>query len=333
MKKKLFTLILGVIISLQAVCSFNATVTAETDSISTESVVQVAGSTSANPIEIQLMEGQQVQLDFQLDPDEYYLDNVYFRADEGNVVGLHNGKLVGCCAGEDDVVFFVKNKLTNREEVFYIHVEIIQNESISDENRAELNRIKKEFPYDDFRRRKLELVGIIDEDAPRLDMEKLLEITETSSSFEEILIRLNEYHGCMDVHGGSGNTRYTYWFDSKGNEIINCILEEEFISYGKTSDDGTFVGSQMLYPEKTEFVEYDDEINYDYITYNQIPPEGDVNGDGVFNVADAVTFQKWLNGSSNTEIDTWITADFCEDDVLDSFDLCVMKNRLINGAS
>lgn len=60
---------------------------------------------------------------------------------------------------------------------------------------------------------------------------------------------------------------------------------------------------------------------------------GDVNDDGVFNVSDAVLLQKWLLAVPNTELANWKAADFCEDDRLDVFDLCLMKRALVERIS
>lgn len=56
---------------------------------------------------------------------------------------------------------------------------------------------------------------------------------------------------------------------------------------------------------------------------------GDVNADGEFNVADLVTLQKWLIGLPNAALADWRAADLCEDNQIDVFDLCVMKNELV----
>ncbi|MBO5382842.1 MAG: dockerin type I repeat-containing protein, partial [Ruminococcus sp.] len=63
---------------------------------------------------------------------------------------------------------------------------------------------------------------------------------------------------------------------------------------------------------------------------------GDVNDDGAFNVSDVVLLQKWLLAVPDTHLANWKAADFCEDDRLDVFDLCLMKRALIekmNGIS
>lgn len=59
--------------------------------------------------------------------------------------------------------------------------------------------------------------------------------------------------------------------------------------------------------------------------------KGDVNGDGKFDIADAVTLQNWLLCKPDAELKEWKNADFCADDRIDTFDLCVMRSRLING--
>lgn len=57
---------------------------------------------------------------------------------------------------------------------------------------------------------------------------------------------------------------------------------------------------------------------------------GDVNADGVFNVADVILFQKWLLAVPDTHLENWETADFYKDDVLNVFDFCLMKKELLN---
>ena len=58
-------------------------------------------------------------------------------------------------------------------------------------------------------------------------------------------------------------------------------------------------------------------------------PDGDVNADGVFNVADVVLLQKWLLGVPDTKLANWKTGNFCSDNRLDVFDLCLMKRELL----
>ncbi|MBQ8961441.1 MAG: exo-alpha-sialidase [Ruminococcus sp.] len=55
---------------------------------------------------------------------------------------------------------------------------------------------------------------------------------------------------------------------------------------------------------------------------------GDVNLDGVFNIADLVLFQKWLLAVPDTELGNWQAADLCEDERLNVFDLIRMKSDL-----
>ena len=55
---------------------------------------------------------------------------------------------------------------------------------------------------------------------------------------------------------------------------------------------------------------------------------GDVNSDGKFTVADVTLFQSWIMGKDVT-LNSYQAVDFCEDGVLDSFDLCMMKSELL----
>ena len=54
-----------------------------------------------------------------------------------------------------------------------------------------------------------------------------------------------------------------------------------------------------------------------------------INADVQFDVSDIVTFQKWLLGAYDTALADWQSANFYNDDVLDSFDLILMKQTLI----
>ena len=56
---------------------------------------------------------------------------------------------------------------------------------------------------------------------------------------------------------------------------------------------------------------------------------GDVNADGAFNVADAVALQKWLLGVPDVTLADWKAGNFCDDNRLDVFDLCMMKRELL----
>lgn len=72
------------------------------------------------------------------------------------------------------------------------------------------------------------------------------------------------------------------------------------------------------------------------IFHHRIDMLGDCNADGDFSVADVVLLQKWLLAVPDTHLANWKAADFCEDDRLDVFDLCLMKRALIekmNGIS
>ncbi|HQM02569.1 MAG TPA: glycosyl hydrolase family 18 protein [Ruminococcus flavefaciens] len=55
---------------------------------------------------------------------------------------------------------------------------------------------------------------------------------------------------------------------------------------------------------------------------------GDVNADGSFNISDLVLMQKWLLAVPDAELINWKAGDLCEDEIIDVFDLCVMRKYL-----
>lgn len=61
--------------------------------------------------------------------------------------------------------------------------------------------------------------------------------------------------------------------------------------------------------------------------------KGDVNADGKFDIADVVILQKWLLGTTDAALPNWKAADFCEDEMLNAFDLCMMRRELLSAES
>lgn len=58
---------------------------------------------------------------------------------------------------------------------------------------------------------------------------------------------------------------------------------------------------------------------------------GDANDDGSVTIADAVMLQKWLLGSG--ELTAWRNVDLCKDEIINVFDLCLLKRQLISQGS
>ncbi|MBQ7028196.1 MAG: dockerin type I repeat-containing protein [Ruminococcus sp.] len=281
MMKKLTSFFLGTSILLQSVCPFSFNATAGTNTnISADRVIQLEYDESEEPVEIEVYEGEQIQLDFQLDPEIYDLEYIQCFSSE-KVVVSHTGKLIAYDSGQESVMVYVKVEDDFHTLGFAFNVNVLPNENISPENRAELNRLK-DFWYMDYRRRKLELVGAIDEDAPRLTLEKVQQFIDTSEDYREIFKKVSNYVGYPDDVSGSGATSYAYWSDPKGNECIYIGYDNEYIAYTPTADDGTFIGSLMLYPEKTEFLPNGKDKSYEYIKYNQIKPK--LEGYGTLNL-------------------------------------------------
>ena len=67
------------------------------------------------------------------------------------------------------------------------------------------------------------------------------------------------------------------------------------------------------------------------IGYGAPVVKGDVNSDGEFNISDVVLLQKWLLAMPDTQLSDWNRADLCRDGILDTSDLCLMKQLLISG--
>ena len=71
------------------------------------------------------------------------------------------------------------------------------------------------------------------------------------------------------------------------------------------------------------------ENNISFVALTSETIEGDVNKDGYFTVTDVVLLQKWLLAVPDVSLSNWKAGDLCVDDVLNVFDLCLMKRKLI----
>ena len=92
-----------------------------------------------------------------------------------------------------------------------------------------------------------------------------------------------------------------------------------------SSDGSTYTGTIYGY-EKSTAQAYAEKYSYHF---ELIEALGDVNDNGEFNVADVVLLQKWLLAVPNTYLANWKAVDFCNDNKLDVFDLCLMKRELL----
>lgn len=72
-----------------------------------------------------------------------------------------------------------------------------------------------------------------------------------------------------------------------------------------------------------------DNNSYDIVFKLKFTPTGDANDDGEFNVADAVLLQKWLLAVPDANLKNWKAVDFCNDNKLNAYDLCLMKREYI----
>lgn len=57
--------------------------------------------------------------------------------------------------------------------------------------------------------------------------------------------------------------------------------------------------------------------------------EGDVNADGALSVIDVILLQKWLLAVPDAELTDWKAADLCEDNIINEFDLHLLKRMLL----
>ena len=79
---------------------------------------------------------------------------------------------------------------------------------------------------------------------------------------------------------------------------------------------------------------YANENGFTFIALDEQPTtetvEGDVNNDGTFTIADVVLLQKWILTKPDATLKNWKAGDLCEDNIINVFDLCLMKQNIID---
>ncbi|MBR1431340.1 dockerin type I domain-containing protein [Ruminococcus sp.] len=107
-------------------------------------------------------------------------------------------------------------------------------------------------------------------------------------------------------------------------EKNRAVIKENLASLYKSADK-----FELYFDGESEIKVYDNNsMDIFLTTAPKAEANGDVNDDGEFNVADVVLLQKWLLAVPDTHLVDWKAADFCNDNVLNVFDLCLMKQEL-----
>lgn len=77
-------------------------------------------------------------------------------------------------------------------------------------------------------------------------------------------------------------------------------------------------------------ITYHDNGSMDIAIKTKLTVSGNINGDGQFTIGDVITLQKWLLNDPDLTIYDWAQGDFDLDNRLTAFDLCLMKQALID---
>lgn len=107
--------------------------------------------------------------------------------------------------------------------------------------------------------------------------------------------------------------------------VMGKIAPGEWVEPTTEEEIPPLVGEPML---SDELIESTTEEELPPLMGDIAPADGDVNGDGSFDIADVVLFHKWLLNSPEATLYNWTAADLCADGKLDVFDLCLMKRKL-----
>ncbi len=140
--------------------------------------------------------------------------------------------------------------------------------------------------------------------------------------------------GVTEIRGGS-NTTYDGAFRGCSG-LTSIVIPDSVETIGNYAfyecsglTDVYYMGSESEWNKISISSRGNEYLTSATIHFNFTPPQGDVNMDGSFNVADVVLLQKWLLAVPDVKLAYWKSADLCKDDRLNVFDLCLMKRMLI----
>jgi hypothetical protein len=166
------------------------------------------------------------------------------------------------------------------------------------------------------------------------------ELEDLKLSDSLVTIPQNAFSSCISIQSleipTSVHSIEKYAF-SKCESLEKIVIPESVASIGdsaigynglKVSDVLTIYGVENSIAQS-----YAEENNIKFSTMSTTYILGDCNLDGIFNVSDVVLLQKWLLVVPGIHLTNWKAADFCKDDKLDVFDLCLMKRALIDQSS
>lgn len=151
---------------------------------------------------------------------------------------------------------------------------------------------------------------IKDEDN-RFDIDETPELETSNISFTDTIIETSENYVIFEEHGTYQLSSNYYDDDSKNFSHYESgdVIE---ISFTYNTSDNSIINVSS--------------INIIKNIHNNI--SGDVNNDGIFNIADAVSLQSFLIGNGTLENSQ--NADLSEDNIINVFDLVLMKQKLIS---
>ena len=110
----------------------------------------------------------------------------------------------------------------------------------------------------------------------------------------------------------------------------DCIINDSADTISNGYSGGYYYSGTIYGYENSTAQSYAEKYDYKFNVYEtNANVAGDCNADGFFSVADAVLLQRWLL-ADGTKLADWEAADLCKDGRLDSFDLCLMKEALLN---
>lgn len=197
---------------------------------------------SVTPTELTLSVGETCKLNVNFERPVYYEESVVFHSSNGSIAGISaNGVVTAISEGTTVISVSAKfnplkvglDENANIVRKIEIPITVTSDMTLTSEQQAKLSELRKKerILMGEFVRAEKEVLGEIGKDEARITHKALDSILSDSKNFREIYTALTSMVKYPDFIGGSGVTIIEYWFDEKGEEKIELILEQECIYY------------------------------------------------------------------------------------------------------
>ena len=223
---------------------------------------------AADTAELQMNVGDTHQLSVTWDEDCFNKNSLEFQTDNADIVTVDHKTGLVQAQGDGTAVIKISASLNSKKiqwdghDSGVRHIEVavtVTDPALNESQRVALKKLASiEWPAHildygrKYPRERAVIRGEIAPDDPRLTLDEVNQIIDSSASFNEVYEKIKAAQKYPDYYAKIEQTGVLYWFNNRGTELITVLPDFEQIYYVRDDENGYPQESQLLYPEKEE---------------------------------------------------------------------------------